>query len=156
MALFGRKKKAASSDPRVYAFVGLGMMARFMGGGQLDEFTAALPALIARECGASPENVAVVMGGEWLSKDNEFANSVNFDGTPAFPDAAQALCDAYLKRKGLTDHVVGDLELLGVLGKDGSLSMGTMGDLKQMGAEVTGASILVTAWLAFPRSALHR
>lgn len=156
MGLFSRKKKAVPEnnlDIRVYAFIGLGMMARFMKEQQLAELVEALPAMIAPEVGTSRNNVVVVHGADWLADGNEFANSINFDGTPAYPDAAMKLCEDYLKNRGLYKHMVGDRQLLGILA-NGSITMGTCQDLIARGEEVNGASILITSWLAFHYSAL--
>jgi hypothetical protein len=160
MGLFERKKegkkegKKGLADARVYAFIGLGTMARFMNEEQLGELVKTLPALIARECGTGADNVVVVQGQDWAPEGKEFANSCNADGTPAFPAAAQKICEDYLRSKGLHEHVVGDIQLLGVLSRDHRLSFGTRDDLKAKGTEILAVSILVSAWLAFHRSTL--
>ncbi|MCL1821256.1 MAG: hypothetical protein FWG22_00365 [Prolixibacteraceae bacterium] len=151
MKLFNRNK--TSNDKKVYAFIGLGTMAKFLGEEKLNDFVNTLPLLIGKESGVSPDNIVIVDSHIWSGK-HEFANSINFDGTPAFPDAAQKICTLYLKRNGLHNHVVGDLQLLGVLDDKNKLYFITSDELKKGKTKIIAPQIFVTAWLAFNKSIL--
>ena len=156
MRLFGHKKNENKTDnnKKTYAFIGLGMMARFMQEEQLNELINALPSLIGRESGIPSENVVIVNGQNWCSEDEGMANSMNSDGSPVFPEAALKLCEKYLNEKDLHEHIVGDLQLLGILDKKGGLSFITSNELNNTDLESPAAQILVTAWLAFHKSVI--
>ncbi len=149
MGLFNRKKKTDAGDlsAKVYAFIGLGMMARFMNEDQLKRFVNSLPAVFGREVGAEPGDVIVVHSKDWAD-GNDMANAINFDGTPAAPGLGERLCEEYLRNKGIHNHAVGDIMFYGVMNGD-SVAMGTLDELKGRGVDVNGATILVTAYFAF-------
>jgi hypothetical protein len=156
MALFKKNRgegPAPSSDTRVYAFIGLGMMARFMADDALSGFMDQLPGMIARNAGTPGDNVVVVPAQDWASSGGPENLAIAFEGGATMdPEGEQRQCEAYLKSHGLRDHVVGDIRLLGVL-EDGTLKMGTDAELERAGVTINGVTILFTAWLAFHSSA---
>ena len=148
------KSQANGTTRKVYAFIGLGMMARFMGEDKIAELEASFPAAFARQCAVKAEDLVVVAGRDWVPAEKQDAVAINFDGSQAFPGEAERLAENYLRALGLSDHFVGDIMLLGVIGPGGHLAFGTAEDLSSDGLEVNGATILVSALLAFHRSAL--
>ena len=155
MGLFS-KKSANSDDQRVYAFTSLGMMARFMNEEQIETLMKSLPAVFAREIGTTPGNMVIVRARDWVPRGEDVAIAINYsDGSPVVPGAAEKLCERWVRDKGLIGHVVGDLELLGVIVPGGPPQWGIRSDFVGKDVEVTGATIFVTAMFAVPLSALR-
>jgi len=147
-----KTESVKDNEKKLYAFIGLGTMAKFLKEEELNDFVKKLPELIGNEFGASPENVVVVGGELWSGEGNEFANSRWDDGTPAFPEAAQKICKKYLEKIGLHKHEVSDFQLLGIIDKKWNLHFISSNKLKKGQTEITAVEIFVSAWIAVNRS----
>ncbi|MDR1393656.1 MAG: hypothetical protein LBJ62_06790 [Bifidobacteriaceae bacterium] len=110
---------ADSEDKRFYAFVSYGMtfgvLMRLGAPGTakaLEDLRQAMPALVARACGTTDDQVVIVDPSDWLLSGREQVNTMHFDCSPADPVGEEQVVRAYLDLHGLRHHMIGDVHLL--------------------------------------------